>query len=141
MKQKIEKLKIIISLYKQDIYQAIVDLNFIYDNYKKFIQEKNKEMLKYLKKERFSSDKNYKSEDKSIGIIKKYISTIKVNQINLYLIILCSLISIIITIGLFLLWNTYESFYLNVSDLVKSHGSLSGNANKFINYYLLMIFN
>ena len=139
--QKIEKLKIIISLYKQDIYQAIVDLNFIYDNYKKFIQEKNKEMLKYLKKERFSSDKNYKSEDKSIGIIKKYISTIKVNQINLYLIILCSLISIIITIGLFLLWNTYESFYLNVSDLVKSHGSLSGNANKFINYYLLMIFN
>ena len=99
--QKIEKLKIIISLYKQDIYQAIVDLNFIYDNYKKFIQEKNKEMLKYLKKERFSSDKNYKSEDKSIGIIKKYISTIKVNQINLYLIILCSLISIIITIGLF----------------------------------------
>jgi len=27
--QKIEKLKIIITLYKQDIYQAIVDLNFI----------------------------------------------------------------------------------------------------------------
>ena len=47
--QKIEKLKIIISLYKQDIYQAIVDLNFIYDNYKKFVEEKNKEMAKYLK--------------------------------------------------------------------------------------------
>ena len=50
--QKIEKLRIIISLYKQDIYQAIVDLNFIYDNYKKFIDEKNKEMAKYLKKEK-----------------------------------------------------------------------------------------
>jgi hypothetical protein len=45
--QKIEKLRIIISLYKQDIYQAIVDLNFIYDNYKKFIDEKNKEMAKH----------------------------------------------------------------------------------------------
>ena len=47
--QKIKKLKIIISLYKQDIYQAIVDLNFIYDNYKKFIEEKNKELAKYSK--------------------------------------------------------------------------------------------
>ena len=51
--QKIEKLKIIISLYKQDTYQAIVDLNFIYDNYKKFMEEKNKEMANFLKKEKY----------------------------------------------------------------------------------------
>jgi hypothetical protein len=48
--QKIEKLKIIISLYKQDMYQAIVDLNFIYDSYKKFIEEKNKEISKFFEK-------------------------------------------------------------------------------------------
>ena len=44
--QKIEKLKLIVSLYKQDIYQSIIDLNFIYDNYKKFIEQKNKEKEK-----------------------------------------------------------------------------------------------
>ena len=56
--EKIEKLKIIVSLYKQDMYQAIIDLNFIYDNYQKFIEEKNKEMAKYLKKEKYSIDLN-----------------------------------------------------------------------------------
>ena len=56
--QKILKLKIIIQLYKQDLYPAIVDLNFIYDNYKKFIEEKNKENEKYLKKEKYSVDIN-----------------------------------------------------------------------------------
>ena len=43
--QKIKKLKIIISLYKQDIYQAIVDLNFIYENYKNLSKKKIKKWL------------------------------------------------------------------------------------------------
>jgi hypothetical protein len=56
--QKIIKLKTLILLYKQDLHPAIVDLNFIYDNYKKFIEEKNKENEKYLKKEKYSADIN-----------------------------------------------------------------------------------
>ena len=139
--QKIEKLKIIISLYKQDIYQAIVDLNFIYDNYKKFIEEKNKEIAKYLKKEKFLSDKNYEINDKNKKIIKKHITYNQINRKYLYFIIICSLISIIISIVLYCIWDSYETIYNRMLYLVNSHGNLSSDALKLVSYYQLMLYN
>ena len=139
--QKIEKLKIIISLYKQDIYQAIVDLNFIYDNYKKFVEEKNKEIAKYLKKEKYLSDNNYNTNDKNKKIIKKHITYNKLNRKYLYFIIICSLISIVISVVLYCIWDSYETIYNRMLYLVNSHGNLSSDALKLISYYQLMLYN
>ena len=139
--QKIEKLRIIISLYKQDIYQAIVDLNFIYDNYKKFIDEKNKEMAKYLKKEKYFIENNYNSKDKTKKIIQTHISSIKSNLIYLYFIIFIFVVSIASSITLYLLWNEYKSKYNKIYYLIKSHGNLSNDAYKIVNYYQLMLYN
>ena len=138
--QKIEKLKIIITLYKQDIYQAIVDLNFIYDNYKKFIEEKNKEIAKYLKKEKYLNEKAYNIPDKNQKIIQKHISSIKENRIYLYYIVFCSVISIAITITLFVLWNSYESIFNRITYLISSHGNLTNDVYKILNYYQLMFY-
>jgi hypothetical protein len=139
--QKIDKLKIIISLYKQDIYQAIVDLNFIYDNYKKFVEEKNKEMAKYLKKERFLDVKKDTGDDKSIKIIQSNISFLKENMIHYYLIIISMLITLVISIILIILWNSFKSSYNRIQYLIKSHSNLTDNAYKIVNYYQLMIHN
>ena len=139
--QKVEKLKIIISLYKQDIYQAIVDLNFIYDNYKKFVEEKNKEIAKYLKKEKYSFEKNYKSKNKKNKILSCYIYSVKSNKFYIYLLFIFIILSIAIAIILFSLWIPYESVYDKISELIKIHGNLAGNSNKFINYYQLMLYN
>ena len=139
--QKIEKLKIIISLYKQDIYQAIVDLNFIYDNYKKFVEEKNKEMAKYLKKERFLEDKIDTKDDNSKKIIQRNISLLKENLIHLYFILISMLITLVISIILIILWNSYKSSYNKISSLINSHGNLTNDINKIVNYYQLMIHN
>ena len=139
--QKIEKLKIIISLYKQDIYQAIVDLNFIYDNYKKFVEEKNKEMAKYLKKERFLDEKKDISDNKSKKIIQNNIFFLKENMIHLYFILISILIFIVISVIFIILWNSYKSSYQRITYLIMSHGNLANDAYKIINYYQLMIYN
>ena len=139
--QKIEKLKIIISLYKQDIYQAIVDLNFIYDNYKKFVEEKNKEIAKYLKKEKYSYEKNYTIKDKKNKILSNHIYSINSNKIYVFLSFIFILISIAIFIILFILWVSYGSIYDRIVDLIKSISILSSNSNKMINYYQLMLYN
>ena len=139
--QKIEKLKIIISLYKQDIYQAIVDLNFIYDNYKKFIEEKNKELAKLLKREKFLNEKIMSSNNKAIKEIQKNVSLIEVNRVYLYFIAFCSLTSLIISIVVFLMWVSYESTYRRIYKVVQYHGEVSINAYKIINYYQLMVYN
>ena len=139
--QKIEKLKIIISLYKQDIYQAIVDLNFIYDNYKKFVEEKNKEMAKYLKKERFLDEKKDTSDNKSKKIIQNNIFFLKENMIHLYLILISIFIFIVISVIFILLWNSYKFSYQRITYLIMSHGNLANDAYKIMNYYQLMIYN
>ena len=141
--QKIEKLKIIISLYKQDTYQAIVDLNFIYDNYKKFMEEKNKEMANFLKKEKYSNtnEKILSSHIKKNKEIQKIISSIKSNRLYLYSLIFCSLVSIAICIALYILWISYELIYNRIFYLIESHGNLTNDAYKVINYYQLMLYN
>ena len=89
--QKIEKLKIIIQLYKHDLYPTILDLNLIYGNYKKFIEEKNKENEKNLKKERYSIDIN-PLEHSNYNFIKiKYIK----NSGNNIKYIYCNIITLI----------------------------------------------
>ena len=139
--QKIEKLKIIISLYKQDIYQAIVDLNFIYDNYKKFIEEKNKELAKYLKREKFLNEKIVTKKDKTQKEIEKIVSSIKSNRLYLYFIAFCSLIAIVISIVLYIIWISYQSIYDRIFYLIESHGNLINDAYKIGNYYHLMLYN
>ena len=139
--QKIEKLKIIISLYKQDIYQAIVDLNFIYDNYKKFVEEKNKETAKFLKSQKFFTETNLSSHDKKKKEIKKIISSINVNRLYFSFIFFCAFISLLIFFTLFLIWNSYESIYHRIIYLITSHGALSTDAYKVVNYYQLMLYN
>ena len=138
--QKIEKLKTIITLYKQDIYQAIVDLNFIYDNYKKFIEEKNKEIAKYLKKEKYLNENSLIIKDKSKKIIQKHISSVSSNIIYLYFIIFCIFVALIISVILIISWDSYKSFYNRISYLIYSHGNLSADAYKIVNYYQLMIY-
>ena len=139
--QKIEKLKTIISLYKQDIYQAIVDLNFIYDNYKKFVEEKNKEIAKYLKKEKFIGEKSYTLKDKKDRIKRTHISSIAANRIYLYFLLFFTVISFVIAIAFYILWDNYETINERISNLVKSHGDLSSDAYKIVNYYQLMLYN
>ena len=140
--QKISKLKVIISLYKQNIYQAIIDLNFIYDNYKKFIEEKNKEIAKYLKKEKYLNDSynnnNYNNKLKNIKI-KDIISTS--NKRNIYCILITFIYSFILTFFLAYNWGAYFFVYQRITSLVKTHGTFSDDAYKLINYYLLMIYN
>ena len=138
--QKIEKLKIIISLYKQDIYQAIVDLNFIYDNYKKFIEEKKKEMEKYLKKEKYSSNKILKSIKKKNIIKYKHIINIPENKKHFYYFLLTLIYSILLNIVILIIWISFYIVCGRINALIKSHGYLSNDSYKLLNYYQLMIF-
>ena len=141
--QKIEKLKIIITLYKQDIYQAIVDLNFIYDNYKKLVEEKNRETAQYLKKEKYINESNNtinSMEDKLKKMNIKYIISVPENKRRIIYISISLFYSIIITISLSYLWSSYYSVYNRIYTLIKSHGNLSNNLFKLLNYYHLMIF-
>jgi len=141
--QKIEKLKIIITLYKQDIYQAIVDLNFIYDNYKKFIEEKNRETAKYLKKEKYIDESNTiinSMENKLKKMSIKYIIDIPENKRRIIYVLISLFCSIIIIISLSYLWSSYYSVYHRIYALIKSHGNLSNNLYKLLNYYHLMIY-
>ena len=141
--QKIEKLKIIISLYKQNMYQAIVDLNFIYDNYKKFMEEKNKELSKYLKKEKYLNDtnKNNSYNKKGSNNIKvKYIINASNNKRYLYYILASFVFSICISLGIYIMWLCYEAINIRINSLIKIHGNLSDNAYKLISYYQLMIY-
>ena len=117
--EKIEKLKIIVSLYKQDMYQAIIDLNFIYDNYQKFIEEKNKEMAKYLKKEKYSIDLN--KSNKSLNSLKskiKYIKNVPENKRYLYYLLITLVGSIIVSINFLFEWISYHSVTNRINELI-----------------------
>ena len=139
--QKIQKLKIIISLYKQDLYQAIVDLNFIYDNYRKFAEEKNKEMVKYLKKEKYLNESSTNSKkNKNLKDKIRYIMSIPENRKLILYLIFTLFYSFCIVIGLCLMWESYYSVYKRINALIKSHGNLSNDIYKLINYYHLMIY-
>ena len=140
--KKIEKLKIIVSLYKQDIYQAVVDLNFIYDNYRKFIEDKKLEMEKYLKKEKYSSNTNkiLNSINKNKKIKIKHIIKIPENKRHFYYCLITLVYSIILNIIFFIIWISYYIVYNRIANLFESHGNLSNDAYKFINYYQLMIY-
>ena len=138
--EKIEKLKVIISLYKQDIYQAIVDLNFIYDNYKKFIDEKNKAMAKYLKKEKYLNDNE---SIKTLNLKKsklKMIKNVPENKRHLYYILITLIFSIALSIGILIMFISYHSVYNRLNDLIKAHGNMSNDIYRLINYYQLMVF-
>ena len=142
--QKITKLQIMISLYKQNIYQAIVDLNFIYDNYKKFIEEKNKEVMKYLKKDKYLNESN----NKIVKTIKNNLKRIKIKHIidvpenkrHLYYLIISFIFSLVLSLILLIMWISYLSVYNKINLLIKAHGNISNNAYKLINYFQLMIF-
>ena len=137
--QKIEKLKTIVSLYKQDIYQAIVDLNFIYDNYKKFIEQKNKEMEKYLKKEKILNNTNRNKKNiKNIKMV--YIINAKENKIYKYNFILTLIYSIALNISFYLMWLSYYGILSKINEVIKVHSNFSNDAYKFLNYYQLMIY-
>ena len=139
--QKIKKLKIIISLYKQDINQAIVDLNFIYDNYKKFIEERNKEMAKYLKKGKYINEPNNNTIENKIKKAK-FIQVIKVphNKLHFYFLLISLFVIIIHNVGLLLMWMSYSSVNLKINNLIQSHGKITDACHKILNYYQLMVF-
>ena len=137
--QKILKLKIIIQLYKQDLYPAIVDLNFIYDNYKKFIEEKNKENEKYLKKEKYSADIN-PIENRNNNIKIDYIKNSGNNKQYFYSIIITLIYSFCILFVIFLLWENYRLVCNRINKLIEIHGNLSDDSYKLVNYYQLMIY-
>ena len=80
-------------------------MNFIYDNYKKFIKEKNKELAKFLKREKFLDEKIFSQNKKTIKEIQKNIPLIQVNRLYLYFLSICSLISLVISKAIFLVWN------------------------------------
>jgi len=140
--QKIQKLKIILSLYKQDLYQSIVDLNFIYDNYKKFVEEKNKEMAKYLKKEKYinSSNNTNSTKDKNKKVNIRYIMSVPENRKRVLFLLITLLYSFCLVIGFYIMWESYYSDYNRMNALIKTHGNLSNDIYKLINYYHLMIF-
>jgi hypothetical protein len=141
--QKIEKLKIIISLYKQDMYQAIVDLNFIYDNYKKLIEEKNKEITKLLKKEKYLNDSNnnYNYAKNSSNKIKvKYIISCTENKKYIIYIIIFCFYSICLCLSLLILLESYTSLYRKIQKIIQANSVLTSDSYKFIIYYQFMIF-
>jgi len=139
--QKIQKLKIIISLYKQELYQAIVDLNFIYDNYKKFVEKKNKEMAKFFKKEKYLNESRSNSKkNKNKKVKTRYIMSIPENLKLILYLIFTLFYSLCIVIGLCIMWESYYSVYNRINSLIKSHGNLSNDIYKLINYYHLMIY-
>ena len=138
--QKIEKLKIIIQLYKHDLYPAILDLNLIYGNYKKFIEEKNKENEKYLKKEKYSIDINPFEHNKYNYIKIKYIKNSGNNNKYIYFNIITLIYSFCLIFIIFCLWENYNSVCNRINTLIQIHGNLSDDSYKLINYYQLMIY-
>ena len=139
--QKIKKLKIIITLYQQDINQAIVDLNFIYDNYKKFIEEKNKEMAKYLKKGKYINEPSNNTIENKIKKAK-FIQVIKAphNKRHFYFLLIYLFLIIILNVSLLLMWMSYSLVSFKITHLIQSHGKITDACHKILNYYQLMIF-
>ena len=138
--QKILKLKTIILLYKQDLYPAIVDLNFIYDNYKKFIEEKNKENEKYLKKEKYSADINPLENNNNNNIKIYYIKNSGNNKKYFYSIIITLIYSFCLIIIILVLWESYHLACNRLHNLIQIHGKLSDDSYKLVNYYQLMVY-
>ena len=138
--QKIIKLKTIIILYKQDLYPAIVDLNVIYNNYKKFIEEKNKENEKYLKKERYSVDINLIENRNNNNININYIKNSGNNKKYFYSIIISLIYFFLIIIFVLALWRNYNLVCNRIQKLIEIHGNLSDDSYKLVNYYQLMVY-
>jgi hypothetical protein len=119
-----------------------VDLNFIYDNYKKFVEEKNKEIAKYLKKEKYSNDsislnpKRNKSRNPKI----KYLLNVPENKRLIFYIFISLIYLLCLIVSLCQLWAKYYSAYNRVNALIKIHSKLSDDLYKLINYYNFMIY-
>ena len=70
----------------------------------------------------------------------KYIIDIPENKKHLFYILITLIYSIIISMAFTIMWASYYTVYNRISFLIKSHGNLSNDAYKLINYYQLMIF-
>ena len=133
MKEKVEKMKLMLSFYENDIISIVNDLNTIYNNYKENYYLKIKDDAEYNKKE----NKNEKSKDNKI---KEYIKFIKFRYFNIFIkysnkkkIYIYSFICLkIIIISLFavvfIIWMDFFEFDENVSTWVdlsqESHSSI-----------------
>ena len=149
LKQKIDKLKIIISLYKQDLYQAIVDINFIYDNYRKFIEKKNKELSKFNKREKNTNSNNYRLSILSISDDKKKQRLVKPEHIRennnskkyYYILFIIVILAIILSLYILYLWVTYNYNSNNLQAITNVYDQLLSNLYILMNYYQLMYYN
>ena len=126
MLSKVEKLKIIIILYKQDLLQ------------------KKKEMNNYMKKEKyfgFNVNNYYSAQKKLEKTIIRYINNSKYNRKHIYYILGSTIFFILLTLGIRIVWISYNKIYRYFSHVIDSLALISGDMYKSPNYLLLMILN
>ena len=97
-------------------------------------------MEKYLKKEKYSSNKILKSIKKKNIIKYKHIINIPENKKHFYYFLLTLIYSILLNIVILIIWISFYIVYGRINALIKSHGYLSNDSYKLLNYYQLMIF-
>ena len=145
MNEKIEKLKLMLSFYENNIISIVNDLNSIYNNYKENYYLKIKDDAMFNKKE----NKNEKNKDNAI---MEYIKFIKFRYFNIFIkyskkkqIYIYSFICLIIIIlALFLIlliiWMNFFIFDENVSIWVDLSHESHSSVGDIIANIMIMIF-
>ena len=146
--QKIENLEIILELYRTSPLEALQNLNLLYNDYSKHLNNKSKINLNDSKKN-YLNRKNYKEEKKYLNDFpkdKQMISDKDINNLDIikkYLIVLVILILIIIIfyMSFIIMWYNYFSTKTKLFNIIKKNARLEKSCYEAINMYELMVFN
>ena len=146
--KKIENLDIILELYKSSPFEAVQNLNGIYNEYNQFLINKNKNANINNNKKNINK-KNYVDEENEFDEMSKtqQIITLKdINKLNIsnkYIITLIILIVIIFIIFLSFLfmWIEYFTKRANLFNIITKNSKLETACYEAVNIYEIMIFN
>ena len=146
--KKIENLEIILELYKSNPLESIQNLNGIYNEYNKYLINKNKSV--------FNNNSNKNSNIKNtLGgkneveqftkkqqiISKKDIKRLNINNKYQRLLIILIAIIIIIYILFLFMWFEYFAKRVNLFNIIRKHAKLESSCYEAVNIYELMVFN
>ena len=145
--QKIENLNIILELYGSSPFEAIQNLNMMYNNYNQYLINKNKATIINANKKSLIRS-NYREDQNEFDEIPKkhQIITLKdINKLNIHniyqiILIILILLILIIYICFLLLWINYFSKRTYLFNIISKNAKLEKSCYEAVNIYELMIF-
>ena len=147
--QKIENLEIILKIYIENPIKVTQNLNSLYSNYQKLINEQNKKNISntYKKDNKKNSEKDDKEDElDNVPMNQRIFTKYDIRKLNimhyyfLFFIFLCLCI-IIMYIIIILTWINYSKVKDNLYSLISKNLESEVSVYEAINLYDLIIFN